>query len=143
VQKISGLILIVMSSVALASAQTAKPDATKKLTPAEAKEAVGRYATVVGVVVQVRPQEKVTHLNFEKPYPYQTFTAVVFAGKTNLFPNLDQLVAKTVEVRGKVEEYNGKPQIVLQAPHQLRVVGEPAADAKEKPPGGGKPPAKR
>lgn len=107
--------VVALLSLAVSFAQSAKPNAAGKLTPAEAKEAIGKYATVVGTVVQVCSQEKVTQINFEKPYPYQTFTAVVFASKTNLFADLDQLIAKTVQVSGKIEEYNGKPQVVLVA----------------------------
>lgn len=113
------------------------------MTPAEANEAAGKYATVIGTVVQVRIQEKITHINFEKPYPYQTFTAVVFASKTNLFPNLDQLIARTVKVSGKIEEYNGKPQTVRLARGQLKLSGEKSGDAKEKPETGGKAPPKK
>ncbi len=122
-------------------AQDAKAAAPKKMTPAEAKESVGKFGTVVAKVVQVRAQEKLTHINFEKPYPYQTFTAIVFASKTNLFPNLEKLVAKTVEVTGKIDEYNGKPQMILLTKNQLKVIDEkpakpdadsPGAGAKEK-----------
>lgn len=127
-------LVFLLVPLALVVAQPAKPDAAKKLTPAEAKEAAGKYATVVAKVVQVRAQEKVTHINFEKPYPYHTFTAVVFASKTNLFPELDKLVAKTVEVSGKIEVYNDKPQIVLVVKSQLKVVEE-----REKNPAEGKP----
>ena len=56
-------------------------------------------------------------------------TAVVFSAKTNLFDDLSKLAGKTVEVSGKVDEYQKKPQIVLNEKSQLKVIEE-KSDAK-------------
>lgn len=131
-------LLLLALSLGVVGSEPSKSDLPKKLTPDEAKTMTGKFVTVVGEVAQVRSQEKIIHINFGKPYPYHNFTAVVFASRSNLFPNLDKLPGKTVEVSGKVEEYNGKPQISLQAKTQLRIVVE-----KDSPPSGGQtnPPA--
>jgi len=36
--------------------------------------------TVTGTIVEVNQAEKLVRLNFDKPFPAQTFTAVVFRG---------------------------------------------------------------
>jgi DNA/RNA endonuclease YhcR with UshA esterase domain len=109
--------------------QTVKPKAgIEKITAAEAEKFIGKEAIVVDKVAHVRQTEKITHINFGPAYPNQTFTAVVFARATNQFEDLTKLTGRTVEVRGHIEEYNGKPQIILNTKEQLKVL-----DAAEKP----------
>ena len=105
-----------------AVAQDAKTNAPTKWTAIEAKEHTGAEGTVVGVIVEVNKTEKVVHLNFEKPYPAESFSAVVFSGKTNGFPEFDTLKNKTVEVSGKITQYKGKPEIVLTNVSQLKIL---------------------
>ena len=136
-KKLICLLLGFATTVMPLPAQDSKSATPKKLTPAEAKESVGKYGTVVAKVVQVRAQEKMTHINFEKPYPYHTFTAIVFASRTNLFPDLEKLVSKTVEVSGKIEEYNGKPQMILLTKNQLKVIEEKPGKAEPNSSGSG------
>ena len=125
------MLVILLVGGVLVTGQTSKPAVEVKKYPAsEAKKLVGKYVVIVGTVVQVRPSEKIIHINFDKPYPYQEFTAVVFASRTNLFPNLDKLIGSKVEVSGKIETYKDKPQIVLQSPKQLRVVSEKTDEQK-------------
>ncbi len=50
---------------------------------------------------------------------------MVFARSTNLFGDLKSLEGKQVEVKGKIEEYNNRPEIVLNSTNQLKVL--PAA----------------
>jgi hypothetical protein len=125
------VLLLGTCSAGMLCAQATKPEPPKKLTPADARTAVGRYVTIVGKVFQVRTVERATHINFGGAYPYQDFAAVVFASRTNLFPNLDKLPGQTVEVTGRVEEYNGKPQIILQAKTQLKIAVEKDTDPSD------------
>jgi DNA/RNA endonuclease YhcR with UshA esterase domain len=112
-------------------AQSSKPATLPRLAPSEAKDYVGKFVVVTGEVMQVRTTDRVTHINLGKPYPYHDFTAVVFASRSNLFPELDKLPGKVVEVSGRVEEYSGKPQIVLQAKTQLKIAATPAGGKAE------------
>ena len=129
------LLCLVLLAVSLGVlvAQSAKPTSPPKLAPSEAKDFVGKFVTVTGEVMQVRTTDRVTHINLGKPYPYHDFTAVVFASRSNLFPALDKLPGKVIEVNGRVEDYNGKPQIVLQARTQLKVAAAPKSDKEENP----------
>jgi DNA/RNA endonuclease YhcR with UshA esterase domain len=64
-------------------------------------------------------------LNFEKPYPNQCFTAVIFA--STLYSNFGSFnersyLGKTVQVSGFIKEYKGKPEIILNYPDQIKVL---------------------
>lgn len=82
----------------------------------------GSYAVVTGYIADVVIREKVAYLNFDNKYPKNTFTAVIFPDKFEVFGNLMDYKNKTVEVKGKIGEYNGKPQIILNNKSQLKVV---------------------
>jgi len=70
----------------------------------------------------VNKAQRLIRLNFDKPFPAEPFTAVIFAANTNLFPDIDKLKNQTVEVSGKITAYRERPQIVLTSTNQLRVL---------------------
>ena len=98
------------------------PAELKRVGVAEASAHYQETCVVTGKVAQVTIHEKVVYLNLEKPFPDSPFTGVIFSRHTNQFGNLSGLQGKQVEVKGKVEEYRRKPQIVIQATNQLKVL---------------------
>ncbi len=88
----------------------------------DAKKYIGKKAIVEGKVVEIKNITKAIFLNFERPYPNQCFTAVIFASKFSLFPNVYSYKGKLVRVDGIIKEYNGKPEIILEDPNQIQVV---------------------
>jgi DNA/RNA endonuclease YhcR with UshA esterase domain len=63
-----------------------------------------------------------TFLNFDKAYPDHTFTAVIFGDSRAKFGKPEeQYLQKDVCVTGEIKNYNGKPQIELTDPKQVRV----------------------
>jgi hypothetical protein len=114
-----------------APGQEAKTNPPVRIQAADAKANIGTNAIVIGKIVDVHFSEKVVSLNFEKPFPKQPFTAVIFGDKTNLFPGLEKLKGKTVEVSGKIVEYRDRPEIKLDSTNQLKVV-ETAAEPEKK-----------
>ncbi|MSU58102.1 MAG: hypothetical protein EXS35_07975 [Pedosphaera sp.] len=115
-----------------AKAESPKDDAGKKFKTAEAATLVGKNAKLVGKVSGVKQTDTITHINFDKPFPNQTFTAVLFAKNAGSFTNLDKLVGKTVQISGKVEDYNGKPQVVILSTNQLTVLSSKPEAKPEK-----------
>jgi Predicted RNA-binding protein, contains TRAM domain len=116
----------------IANAQETKTNQSNlviSIPAAEAKEHLGEQAAVKGTIAEVNQTERITRLNFDKPYPKQSFTAVIFSQKTNLFSELDKLKGKSVEVRGKIVAYRDRPQIVVNSTNQLKIV-EPEAKTK-------------
>ena len=61
-------------------------------------------------------------LNFDKRYPDNPFTAVVFANKFADFGDLTVYKNKTVEVKGKIKEYRGKPEIIMNSTSQIKII---------------------
>jgi DNA/RNA endonuclease YhcR with UshA esterase domain len=103
-------------------AEDASTNTPAKIPSAQAKKYIGTNGIVVGTVAEVNLAEKLVRLNFDKPYPGHTFTVVIWAANTNLFPDLSKLKGKTVEVSGKITDYRERPQIVLVNTNQLKVV---------------------
>ena len=67
-------------------------------------------------------EKKTTYINFGKPYPNNTFTAVVFETDLQNFKYTpsEYLKDKSVCITGKVELYKGKPQIIVKKEEQIK-----------------------
>jgi hypothetical protein len=89
----------------------------------EAKEHIGEYATVEGVVVKVFTSTKGnTFLNFGAAYPNQIFTGWIPPGSpVNKSAILSGIAGKKVKITGRIELYKGKPEIRINAAEQLEI----------------------
>ena len=90
----------------------------------EAGKHVGETVTVCGPVAGAKYAAGVsggmTFIDFGKPYPNATLTALIFASDRAKFGTPEKTAqGKDLCVSGKVELYQGKPQIVLRDPKQL------------------------
>lgn len=120
------ILLAVLGNLLAASAQDAgNTNAVPiRVSALEAKKYYNVQAIVTGKVAEVNVAERLIRLNFEKAFPSNAFTAVIFADKTNLFPAVRELKNKTVEVTGRIAEYRGHPEIILTSTNQLKVIVE-------------------
>jgi DNA/RNA endonuclease YhcR with UshA esterase domain len=91
---------------------------------AEASKWIGKQVMVTGVVVQVSARPTITFLNFDKRYPDSPFAAIIRSKNTNEFENLPALKGKAVSVKGKIQDYNGKPEMELNNKSQLKLLSE-------------------
>jgi DNA/RNA endonuclease YhcR with UshA esterase domain len=91
---------------------------------AQAAAHIGKQVTVTGVVAQVSFRPSLVFLNMDKPYPDSPFTVIIRNKNTNEFESLSSLKGKAVAVKGKVIDYNGKPEIELTGKAQLKRLGE-------------------
>jgi len=75
------------------------------------------------IVDTYKSKTNTVFLNFEKPYPNHCFTAVIFSSYLYKFPENpeDYYDGKTVRIRGEIEEYEGKPEIILKDVGQVEV----------------------
>ena len=123
--------LVVLAMNAGAQAQDARTNAPspERIAASAAKEHIGSSLTVTGLVADVNIAERVVRLNFGQPFPNQVFTAVIFAGNTNKFSDLEKLKGRMVAVTGKVAAYRDRPQIVLTSSNQLSVIEAPVEKA--------------
>ena len=88
----------------------------------EAKDYIGKNTTVTGRVAEVHISEKVVRLNFDKPFPRQPFTAVIFSSRTNYFGDLTRFKNAQAEVTGTIADYRGRPEVILHSTNQLVIV---------------------
>ena len=100
--------------------------AGKVLTAADAAKHIGENATVCGVVASARYAEKSnrkpTFLNLDKAYPNHPFTAVIFEADRAKFGEPEkELNGKKICVSGKIEDFQGRPEIVLKEKSQLQM----------------------
>ena len=91
---------------------------------AQASDYIGKQVTVTGVVAQVSVKPNLTHLDFDKRYPSNLFTAIIWSSHTNEFDNLRALKGKTVSVKGQVIDYKGKPEMELTNKSQLKILSD-------------------
>ena len=112
----------VLASVLLAAAPLI---AANPISSAEAKDHVGETATGCGKVVDslyLETGSHVTFLNFDKPYPNHTFTAFIPAANRGKFETPEKVYRdKDVCVTGRIQDYRGKPEIILSEPEQVKL----------------------
>jgi len=91
----------------------------------EAGKYLGRELIVEGKVADAYHDSKsnTVFFNFEKAYPNQCFTAVIFSSDLYKFVQNpeDYYLNKTVRITGEVKEYQGRPEIILETPSQIEV----------------------
>lgn len=131
-KKLTASLAIFLSFCTVVVAEDASTNAAPlRIAAADAKEHVGANVIVSATVAEVNKIQSLVRLNLEKPYPNQPLTAIIFSEKTNLFPELEKLKGKMIEISGKITEYRSRPQIVLTSTNQLKVV-ESAGETEKK-----------
>jgi hypothetical protein len=94
------------------------------LNPEEAASYVGKNVTVCGLIVSgnyaAGSPAQPTFLDFGKPYPNETFSALILGDDRKKFgmPEIS-LREKHVCVTGEIFLYQGKPEVILRNPEQL------------------------
>ena len=99
----------------------------------DAAEHYGKECTVEGTIVLTRNTGKACFLNFSNDYKTD-FTAVIFASRFKNFPPSPEEYYrdKAVRVIGTVKQYQGKPEIVLDSPSQIKILNASAEDSSER-----------
>lgn len=108
-----------------AIASKADSAALLKIGTGEADKHYGQEMIVTGRVAQVTMRPRVIFLNLDRPFPNSPFTVVIYPGK--YLANVKALNGKSIEIRGKIKNYNDKPEIVLDSTNQLTVLGSTAS----------------
>jgi hypothetical protein len=97
------------------------------LTPAEAANHTGEQGTVCGTVASAhfanRTRGQPTFINLDRPYPNQIFTALIWGSDRSKFNHAPETYypGKTVCVTGTIKSYQGKPEIIVKSPEQIRL----------------------
>jgi DNA/RNA endonuclease YhcR with UshA esterase domain len=127
------------------AAHAGESPAIERYATLQAGEHIGQTVTVCGVVSDSRylaeSARKPTFLNFDKPFPQHTFTAVIPNESRSKFsePPETAFKGKRICVTGLVRTSRNKPEIEVLEPSQIsvEVVAEspaaPAQPVEEKP----------
>jgi hypothetical protein len=91
-----------------------------KIGAVEADKYYDQEMIVTGRVAQVTIRPRVMFLNLDRPFPNSPFTVVIFPGK--YLAGVKELTGKSIEIRGKIKNYQDKPEIVLDNTNQLTVL---------------------
>ena len=92
------------------------------IAPCDAQKHVGEKVTVEGPVSDVlpAPSGRVTFIDMGGRYPNNCFSGVIFADDVGKFPNVNALDGKTVDITGAVRLYQGRAEIILNDPAQVK-----------------------
>jgi hypothetical protein len=86
----------------------------------DAHQHVGKTQCVKGTVLHVKAGNKgVTFLDFCEDYRACKFTVVVFARDLKLVGDVRQLAGRAIEIKGTIQDYDGRAEIILRRPQQL------------------------
>jgi DNA/RNA endonuclease YhcR with UshA esterase domain len=101
----------------------AAPALAETITAAEAKNHIDKDATIEGVISEVHhaASGRAIFIEIGGRYPSNPFSAVIFKDNFSKFPNVDSLAGKTVDITGKIQDYRGRAEIILNDPAQLSV----------------------
>ncbi len=116
--------------------KTAKPSqhAATRIDYTEAPNHVGEYACVSGKIDHVYTSQKGTiFLNFCPDYKTCPFGAVIFGSDAYKFPNPKQYEGEIVEITGLIKSYQGRPDIILNDPGQIKILPLKSSSIKEAP----------
>ncbi len=93
----------------------------------DAEQHAGEVATVCGKVASTAYLASVagrpTFLNFERPYPDQVFTVVIWGSNRDLFDGRPENLfdGRSVCVTGEIVVHKGRPEIIVESPDQIVV----------------------
>ena len=91
----------------------------------QADKYYGQNVTIEGTIVNtaIGKHGKECFLNFNSDW-HQGLTAIIFSGDFSKFPPKPEEFynGKKVQVTGLVQEYNGKPEIILYDPSQIKIL---------------------
>jgi micrococcal nuclease len=100
--------------------------AQRAIAASEAASHVGEYAKVCGEVASThfayRSRGAPTFINLDRPYPYQVFTALIWAEDRSKFGVPEERYAnKQICVSGVIQSYRGVPETILRDPGQVQI----------------------
>lgn len=88
----------------------------------EAPNHIGEYVVISGLVDNVFISNKGTNfLNFCPNYRTCPFSAVIFNSDAYKFSNVRAYEGRTVEISGAITTYQGRAQIILKDPSQVKI----------------------
>jgi hypothetical protein len=95
----------------------------RKYSPKEAKNHKGQYATVKGTVSDVLVSKTGTvFFHMDGKYPNHLFSAAINKDDVPKFAEVNEYTDLTLEITGVIKIHEGKLEIILKSPKQIRIV---------------------
>ena len=90
----------------------------------EAANNIGKKVTVCSRIVAIRATSTITQISLSEKFPNSPYTIIVFAKSYSKFTmSLEDLLKdKNVCVKGNIQDYKGKPQIIVEDPADIIIV---------------------
>ena len=123
--KSSAYIILFISAVLVCASNSIAQQ--EYVNPTDAHKYIGIEKTVCGTVASatyaVRTKGRPTFLNLDQPYPNQIFTVLIWGSDRNKFQNPPETFfrRKRICVTGIIEDFRGKPEIIVRSPDQIIV----------------------
>jgi hypothetical protein len=117
------LIFVVLSAAGKLSAADTGAKTPVKIGAAAATNYYDQTVIVTGKVAQITIRPSVTFLNLDKPFPNSPFAIVIFHGHSSFYGDANSLKGRSIEIKGKIKNYNDKPEMALDNMEQLTVIG--------------------
>ena len=88
----------------------------------QASDFIGEKKCIYGKVIRVYISKKGNaFLDFCQDYRNCPFSSVIFNSDVPKFLNLDKYEGKEIEITGLVNTYQGKPEIIINDPTQIKI----------------------
>jgi hypothetical protein len=104
-------------------ALAAAPALAQQVTaPADAPKHLGEIVTLEGPVSEIHTDSRsgATFINMGGRFPNQACTGVIFKDDASKLPGMDGLTGKVVDITGRVKDYKGRCEIILNDAEQLK-----------------------
>jgi micrococcal nuclease len=114
------LILVLLGFMSTAFAQ-------ETISPDDAAKYICQQKTVCGNVASAhfaaKTKRQPTFINLDKPYPNQVFTVLIWGSDREKFEKPAETLysGKEICVTGMIQSYQGRPEIVVKEPGQVKV----------------------
>jgi hypothetical protein len=123
-----GIIVLALSWLAWTSDAIAQTNARLEIPAIEATNYIGQEVIVTDKVAQVTFRATVALVNLNLKYPESPLTCVIRNQDTNKFPNIEGYFGRRVEITGRIINYQGRPEIILTSPEQVKILYDPSID---------------
>ena len=93
------------------------------VTPDEAPKHRGETVPIEGTVSEVHIDRRsgVPFIDMGGRFPNEACTGVIFKDDASTFPGVDSLPGKVVDINGRVKDYKGRCEIILNDPAQIKI----------------------
>ena len=101
----------------------ATPAFAETIQPSDAPNYVEKSVTVEGSVSDVHhtASGKAIFVDMGGRYPNNVFTGVLFSDDAAKFPDIDSLAGKVIDMTGEIKLHQGRPEIILKDPAQIKI----------------------